>query len=433
MHLSRATIAATAIALWATALAAQVSLHDLPALARARAERLRPDQEKKLEPFWTDLALDYYKDNSQFLDGRIAQVAALGDSVVPLLLEKLQPVANNTQSRNLAANCRRVLERLDPAGFLDALVELAASGNDIARIEAIQLLGRSGSARAVPVLARMLAEGRANETQYLLLAMVQLHDPSVAEQMAPMLGSADRSIRSGVLDYLTAAKAVTALPMALQGIAQENDKGLLPKYVEYLGAVAHEHDQAARALLPLLDRERLDWRDTKRLVQVLATVAPRGHDPTVRRLQELLDTGDTGALGLEAALTLRALGDRSGLKKLQSTINDGLKRRRQEPQLYEDRANAYLATGEWKDAADDYEKVLELSNSPTLQRKVRLLLVKCEAHRNRSDRLLKILKDGNLGPDDVASLAQDDPVVQDALQRPSVRAWLQAQSHDKGK
>ena len=38
---------------------AQVSLRDLPEVARARAERLRPKQIAALEPFWADLALTY--------------------------------------------------------------------------------------------------------------------------------------------------------------------------------------------------------------------------------------------------------------------------------------------------------------------------------------------------------------------------------------
>ena len=63
-------------------------------------------------------------------DKRIDEAAALGDSVVPLLLERLRPVANNDQTRNLAANSRRILAQLDPSHFLEALVELVESGLD---------------------------------------------------------------------------------------------------------------------------------------------------------------------------------------------------------------------------------------------------------------------------------------------------------------
>lgn len=414
-------------------LLAQVSLHDLPALARARAERLRPAQEQALEPFWADLALDYYRDNAMFLEGRIAQVAALGDSVVPLLLEKLQPVAGNGPARNLAANCRRVLERLDPQSFLDALIELATSQNEVARLEAIHLLGRSRSPRAVPTVARMLSEGRERELPVLLAAMVQLRDPTVAAQMTPMLGSSDRAVRSAVLDYLIAARPAASLPLVLQALSAETDKGLLPKFVEFVAIVAHENDAAATQLLPLLDRDKLEWRDSKRLVQALATVAPKGHDAVLRRLHELIDSGETSALGLEAAVTLRALGDKTGLKKLLTAINEQIKRpqRPQNPQLFEDRANLAVVLGEYKDAVDDYEQVLALSNSPALQRKIRLQLVRCEAHRNRFDKMAKHLKDGALTVDELLALGQEDPVVQEALQRPSIRTWLQAQRDGK--
>ena len=96
-------------ALLGCSLAAQVPLRDLPALARARADRLRPAQEQALEPYWADLSLDY-RDNATFLDQQIAKVVALGDSIVPLLLEKLQPAAGGPAARHLAANCRRALE-----------------------------------------------------------------------------------------------------------------------------------------------------------------------------------------------------------------------------------------------------------------------------------------------------------------------------------
>ena len=64
-----------------------------------------------------------------------------------------------------------------------------------------------------------------------------------------------------------------------------------------------QNDAVARALLPLLDDGRLDWQDTRRLLRALATIAPHSHDPTSRRLHQILDTGETGSLALQAALT----------------------------------------------------------------------------------------------------------------------------------
>ena len=130
-------IAASTALLLAGSAAAQVSLRDLPKVARARAERLRPKQVAALEPFWADLSLEY-EGNQEFLDRRILEAADLGDSVVPMLLEKLRPAQDTDTARALAGNCRRVLARLDPASFVDALAELARGNHGIARSEAIE-------------------------------------------------------------------------------------------------------------------------------------------------------------------------------------------------------------------------------------------------------------------------------------------------------
>lgn len=409
-----------------TAVSAQVSLHELPGLARARAERLRPAQEKALEPFWQDLVLDY-RDNADFLDQRIAQVAAVGDSAVPLLLEKLQPVASNEKSRSLAANCRRVLEKLDPASFLDALVELARSTNEVSRVEAIQLLGRSGSPRAVPVLVALFDQSSPGETLLLVQALTRLKDPAPADRLARMLGSTDRTVKAAVLDYLVAAAPASVLPLVLQALPAEKDHGLLAKYVDYVGLVAREQEDAATALLPFLDREKLDFRDLVDLVEKLATVAPKDHAPTLKRLSEWIDAGETGSLALASAVTMRALGDKSGMKRLLASINDQLKKpqRRNDPQLYEDRGNLHGANEDWKDAAEDYEQVLQLSQSALLQRRVRGMLIRCEARRSSWDRVLKLLKDSGMTAAEVDALAEDDPVLQEALQRPKIRTWYQ--------
>ena len=424
---------AAACAIAASVLPSQVSLHDLPALARARAERQRPAQEQALQPFWTDLALEY-RDNAQYLDQRIAMVAALGDSVVPLLLERLQPVAANAQSRNLAANCRRVLERLDPSSFLDALVELARSNNEVGRVESIQLLGRSGSPRAVPVLMSLHDQAQQGEHLLILQSLARLADPSPSDRVVSGHGSSDKSIRGAILDYLIAAKPASALPTVLQSLPNEKERNLVPKYVQYLAAVARENDFAARTLLPLLDREKMDFRDLLTMVEKLAAIAPKEHEPTLKKLHEWIDAGETGSLALAAATTLRSLGDKSGMKQLLATINEQMKRpqRRNEPQLYEDRANLHCANEDWKDAAEDFEKVLDLAQSDLLRRRIRGELVRCEAHRSRWDRMLKWLKESEWTLSEIDALALRDSAVKEGLTRPSVRAWLQTQQREAG-
>ena len=156
-------------------------------------------QEAALQPFWQDLALEY-RPNAAHLDPRIKAVAALGDSVVPLLLEKLQPVQSSGSARNLAANCRRVLEQLDPNGFLDALAELLSSGNETARREALILLGYAPGARAVQLLSDVVETGNPEDRAQAIGSLTRLKATGAAAKVAPLLSSPDRNMREVVLD-----------------------------------------------------------------------------------------------------------------------------------------------------------------------------------------------------------------------------------------
>jgi hypothetical protein len=407
-------------------LAAQVPLADLPRLARERAERSRPLQEQALAPFLADLALDY-RENQQFLDQRISEAAAIGDGLVPLLLEKLQPASGGTAARNLAGNCRRVLERLDPASFVEALGEMARGNHEIARPEAIRLLGHASTPQSLQLLSDLMDRTTGEEQRLVVRSLRLLRAPAPAARVVPALGSSDRQLREEVLAYLVAARPGQVADAVIQALANERDPRLLPHYVDYFVAAVHEHDAAARALLPLLDREKLDWQDSLRLVQGLATVAPRDHEPTCRRLHEIVDSGDTSSLAVQAAVTLRALGDRQGVTKLQRTLNEQLRRpqRRREPGLYEQRANLAFAIEDYGDAIADYEKILEYTDGPAMTRRAYVGLIRAEAQRKKTANLLKHMRSSGMTVSELEAIGNDDPAVREALQQDKVRSFLQ--------
>jgi tetratricopeptide (TPR) repeat protein len=402
---------------------AQVPLAEVAKLARERAERSRPAQQAALEPFWADLQLDY-RINQQHLDQKIAEVAALGDSVVPLLLEKLQPAQGGDTARHLAGNCRRVLEKLDPGSFLDALVELANSRNDVARSEAIRLLGLAPA--AAPILTDLLDRTAGEEKRLVVRSLRQLKATAAAPKVVGMLGSGDRQLREEVLAFLVAARAGQVVDVVVQALANERDNNLLPWYVEYFGAAVKANDAAARALLPLLDRDRLNWADARRLVQALATVAPHEHEPTIRRLQQILDEGDTSSLAVQAAVTLRALGDRQGVTKLKRTLDEQLRKpsRRREAALYETRANLLFAVDEYAEAFADYEKVLEYQDGMAMARRAYIGQMRCEARRKKTQNLLRLMKQSGFLVAEIEAIGQDDPVFAETLQQDRVRAFL---------
>jgi tetratricopeptide (TPR) repeat protein len=411
----------------AAPLAAQLPLADLPRVARERAERTRPGQLKALEPYLPDLALDY-RMNEQFLEKRIAEVSALGDGLVPLLLEKLTPPTQNNASRQLAENCRRVLERLDPSSFVDALAELANGPHEVGRLQAIRLLGIASSPQAVQVLASLVDRVSNDDLKQVLRSLRLQHAPVDSPRIAEALSSNDRALREEALAYLVDTHPPKLADAVIAALAHEQETRLLPQYVEYFANAVRSHDAAARALLPLLDRERLDWQDTLRLLQVLATIAPANHDPTCRKMLEIVDSGEPSMIAVHAALTLRALGDRQGVTKVNRALTDQLRKpqRRRDSALYELRANMAFAIEEYGDAADDYEKIIEFNDGPAMVHRAYVGLIRCEAHRRKLSNLTKAMKNSGLPVAEIEALGEDDPVVRDALQHDKVRSFLRA-------
>jgi hypothetical protein len=404
---------------------AQVPLAEVAKIARARAEHTRPAQQKALEPYWADLQLDY-RINDKVLDAKIAEVAALGDAVVPLLLEKLAPAQSSDPARNLASNCRRVLERLDPAGFLDALVELANGNNDVGRGEAIRLLGHAQVPQATAVLVDLLDRTNGDDKRLVVRSLRQQKAASAAPKIVPMLASSDVKMREEALNYLIAARPAQVADTVIQAMAAEKEPKLLPSYVDYFAAAVKSNDAAARALLPLLDKDRLEWQDRRRLVQALATIAPNDHDPTIRRLCEVIDTGETSSLELQAALTIKALGDKQGVTKFKRSLEDQLKKpkRREEAALYELLANLQFAMDDYGEAFNNYEKALQFQDGFAMARKAYIGEMRCEARRKKFQSLTKLMKLSGLTVAEIEQIGHDDPVFADTLQKDVVRNFL---------
>ena len=404
-------------------LTAQVKLRDLPDVARGRAERLRPKQIAALEPFWADLSLDY-DNNQQFLDERIAAAAELGDSVVPLLLEKLTPMQSGDSARNLAGNCRRVLERLDPSSFVDALAELARGNHGTAKSEAIVLLGYADDPQSTAVLAGLLDDASTWHRWQIVRSLRNLRAPGPADKVVKFLGADDRGLRDEVLAYLTAAKADRVAPTVIQALGAESDDRLLTSYIDYFASCVRQDAAATEALLPLLNRDRIDWQDTLKLIQALAVVSPRRFEPAVRKLNELIESNDTSSLAVSAAVALRALGDKNGVTRLKRSLDDKIRRRKREASLYEQRARLLFAIGEFGDAADDYEKIVDYAEGAAMTRRAYQGLLKSEARRSKIQNVVKHMRGSGMSPEEFVRLAAEDEPFREAMKHDRVQAFL---------
>jgi hypothetical protein len=145
-------------------------------------------------------------------------------------------------------------------------------------------------------------------------------------------------------------------------------------------------------------------------------------------MQELLQEPEPSTISVQAAITLRALGDRQGVTKVLRTLGELLRRptRKKDAQLYELRASLLFATEDFAEAGADYERILEFAEGLAMTRRAWVGVIRCEAHRRRIPNLTKAMKASTMMVSEIEAIGVDDPVVQEVLQTDKVRAFLQS-------
>jgi tetratricopeptide (TPR) repeat protein len=407
---------------------AQVALSELPALARARAERQRPAQIKALEPFLKNLSLEY-KMNQEIVDQAISGAAALGDAIVPLLLENLTPKEDTQEARNLAMNSKRVLRQLDPSGFTDALIEIAQGRSETGRDCALSLLGSSKNPGAATALLSLLPHLKGREHLTAIDALTALAYAPATPAIVPLLQADDRRLRDAALEFLIAVKSQSAVEPAAAALEKEKDGALALRFVAYFGIAAKDNAVAAQAMLPLLaddSRAKLDKDQQTEVVKGLATVAPDGHAPTIKALKAILDRQEIGPLGVAAALTMRDIGDKRGVDILMQNLQRYIGDHKKEAHAYASRGEAYLALGRSQEAILDFREALKYANSFTLTNSLWFSIVQAEAKRERWPQVVQTLKEMKATYDAIQREMVRKPELLKAMQNESVRKYVES-------
>jgi hypothetical protein len=408
-----------------SALAAQATgLAELARVARERSEAQRPAQLAALAPYLQDLALRY-RDNRELLDKRIAQVAELGDAIVPLLLEKLVPADGSQEARNLAENSARVLAHLDPGSFVDALLELIDSQDETTRRSAVRLLGRTGERAATRALARVLPKLPEAELLEALDALTQLGHPEAAEAAATRLTAGSVKVREAALGYLTRAKSPAGADAALAKLATEPDAVLALHYARYFASTTPGHAGAADLLVRYLQHSELDVEQQAELVRALARIAPPEHAATVQGLERIVESGEP-ALAIDAAVALRDLGEKRGLRLLFDRLDDAVAKRKREAQPWEQRGDAFVAIGKLPEAARDYEEATKHARgSAMLRAALWLKIARCEARRGRWAQFRRAVNEGQLTRGQLEREARIDREFAQALEDRAIQRFLE--------
>ncbi|MHC4814157.1 MAG: hypothetical protein ACYTGW_20135, partial [Planctomycetota bacterium] len=412
----------------AAALVAQsgVTLKDVPALAKARADRQRPALEKKLAPHWNDLGRDPV-DDRKTVDNRIAEVVKLGHSVVPLLLEKLEPTNGGPRDRNLAQNCATILAQLDPKNFVEALIDIATGRSYTGQGHAIRLLGMTQSPQAGQVLTKLLKAPRLDRLRRrtLIRALTTLAHSPAAGRIASLLPCDNRQDHDVVVNYLMVVPAPAAVPHLLGGMARLRRASAIMDYVRILERVAVGDAKVAVALLPLLDGEKLDHMQVAKLCGMLGTIAPREHEPTIKTLRGLVETGRTGDLELEAAISLRRLGDKVGPKKLLANLKQKVRGRNKKDYLHHNNlGDYYLAFAEYQLAVRSYENAIKHASSISIQSRLYVNIARAEARRSRWAYVRRALRNSKANHQQLIKYGQEFPELQEAYKQETLRKFL---------
>lgn len=392
-------------------------LTDLPDLARARNARLRPKVEALLAPHLQDLKMDYgIASNRAYLERTFGLVAGLGDSVVPLLLEMLQPREGTSEELHTAANCRRVLAQLDPAGFVRPLIEIARSENAVGRGHAIVLLGQSGHVEAARFLESVLTTLPKNSQADAVRALRQLERRQATGKVAELLDTTSMGLRQACLRFLTELGGPAEKKAVLGALRNETQDELYPFYLGYLRQHAAEDPESAQVLLGILDDSRSSPARRADVVRALATVAPKGHEPTRSKLAGLITAGETGMLGRACAATMLALGDKSGRKELFERLDAEIRRDAKSASARANRGEAFFEFEVWNEAVQDFTQALRLSRSTAMKREYSLWIARSHVHHNQARRAANTLRENGNGRAEIEELAARDPTFKQALE-----------------
>jgi hypothetical protein len=335
-----------------------------------------------------------------------------------LLLEKLQPAQPNSEALHAAANSRRVLAMLGPAGFVPALIEMVRSENSIGRAHAIPLLGQSGHGEAGRFLETTLPTLPKSLTATAVRALHKLERRGATAKVAELLDTTDADLRGACLAFLTDLGDGSHDQAVLRALGNETQDDLIPRYLAYLRQHAVGEEAAAETLLGLLGSGNLIPPRQTDVVRALATIAPKGHEPTCDKLRALIAAGEVRALGRACAATMLALGDKSGRTELFDGLDADVRKSPKVPPVLANRGEALFEFEKWNEAIRDFKDAQRLSRS-TMTREFALWIARCYVRQSQARKAVTTLREANVGRLEIAEHAALDPVFKAALEENS--------------
>src|SRR5690606_5501592 len=151
------------------------------------------------------------------------------------------------------------------------------------------------------------------------------------------------------------------------------------------------------------------------VAQALATVAPKGHDPTCTRLKAIIEGGELRQLGRACAVTMLALGDSSGRKELLEGLEKALRKAPKSPLELGDKGEALYAFEKWGEALATFREAERNARSTTAKRSFQVWIARCYVRMQQGKRAAAVLRDAGVSKLDLDAAAAEDPAFKQAL------------------
>lgn len=290
-----------------------------------------------------------------------AEIEGLGSEAAPLLVPYLDPGADpKAEQEKQAVEVAALLERsADPALF-DALVRLTRSAGPLGRSLAVRVLGASPETeRALGVLRALYPEvaGALRAECVRALARLAPDEPLVVAALADTYPA----VIAAALEALTTEARKEPRP-EVRALLDDPNRGaeVLPELVDYFCVPGRELDEEIVAtLVRFACRSDLDIESRLRVLAGLPRFGVALTSRLRREIEPLLASPDTAIRdGTLVALTL--LKDGRARRDLMRFYDDQVKDNESWPLAYQRRGDIELAIGEYRDAARDYQRALDL-------------------------------------------------------------------------
>ncbi len=285
----------------------------------------------------------------------------LGSEAAPLLVPYLDPGANpKAEQEKQAQEVAALLARARNPALLDDLVRLARTGGPLARPLSIRLLGESPEVERALAALRALHPGLSGALRaecVRALARLEPSDPLIVAALA----DTHPAVLSAGLVALAAEPRKQPRPEVVALLA-DGSRGadVLPELVDYFCVPGQQLDEEiVAALVRFACRADLALESRMKVLAGLPRFGVALTSRLRRELEPLLESSDS-AVRDATLVALTLLKDAKARRDLMRFYDDQVRDNESWPLAYQRRGDIELQIGEYRDAARDYERALQL-------------------------------------------------------------------------